>query len=138
MVYRSGNFEWIEKSFDGGVGLLRITRPETLSALSSALLHELWEAFSQIANDQTIRAVVLTGQGKAFVAGADIGELRSLAAELAGAFAAFGQQLFRKIETTDTPVIAAVNGFALGGAASWQWHAIFASRRSEPGSGSLR
>ncbi|MBC7187682.1 MAG: enoyl-CoA hydratase/isomerase family protein [Calditrichaeota bacterium] len=107
--------KWIERTVAENVALVRINRPESLNALNSVVLRELSEVFSQVAANQTVRAVVLTGEGKAFVAGADIAELKSLSPEQARAFAAFGQQLFRKIETMDTPVIAAVNGFALGG-----------------------
>lgn len=96
--------------------LITVNRPDKLNALNRLTLEELKAAFSEAAHDPAVRAVVLTGAGdKAFVAGADISEIASLDAQTGREFALFGQELFRTIETLAKPVIAAVNGFALGG-----------------------
>jgi enoyl-CoA hydratase len=99
-----------------GIALLTVNRPEKLNALSAAVIGELGEAFTRVATDPAIRAVILTGAGeKAFVAGADIGELAQLSAYEARSVALRGQSVFRQLETCGKAVVAAVNGFALGG-----------------------
>ena len=97
------------------VGIVTIDRPKALNALNSQVLDELNEVFESI-DLNTVRAVVLTGSGeKSFVAGADIGEMSNLSVEEGEAFGKKGNNVFRKIELFPIPVIAAVNGFALGG-----------------------
>ena len=97
------------------VGIVTIDRPKALNALNSQVLDELNEAFDSI-DLNTVRAVVLTGSGeKSFVAGADIGEMSNFSVEEGEAFGKKGNDIFRKIELFPIPVIAAVNGFALGG-----------------------
>lgn len=104
-----------EKS-DDGIALIMIDRPEKLNALNQATIDELWHAFSDAQQDDTTRVVILTGGGgKAFIAGADIAEMAELGPEAARTFAERGQQLTRLIENLGKPVIAAINGFALGG-----------------------
>ena len=99
-----------------GIALITVNRPDKLNALNGATLEDLRAAFHAAAKDPAVRSVVLTGAGeKAFVAGADIGEIASLDAQIGRDFAILGQGLFRTIETFPKPVIAAVNGFALGG-----------------------
>src|ERR1039457_2023382 len=101
---------------ESGIALLTVNRPEKLNALSGAVIGELGDAFGRAANDPAIRAAILTGAGeKAFVAGADIGELAALSPYEARAFALRGQAVFRQLETCGKPSVAAVNGFALGG-----------------------
>lgn len=101
---------------DGGVLIVTINRPRVLNALNAATLAELGQVFDAAAVDDIVRAVVLTGAGeKSFVAGADINEL-AVATPISGReHARRGQQVFDKIERLGKPVIAAVNGFALGG-----------------------
>mgnify|MGYP000900825420 FL=1 len=100
---------------DGMVGIITINRPEALNALNSAVLDELNGCLDSI-DTNVVRAVVLTGAGnKSFVAGADIGEMSGLSPIDGEAFGKKGNDVFRKIETFPIPVIAAVNGFALGG-----------------------
>ena len=99
----------------GPVAVVTINRPQALNALCSALLEELRETFGAMARDEAVRAVVLTGAVKAFVAGADIAEMRGFTPEEANAYAARGAQAFAAVETLPQPVIAAVNGYALGG-----------------------
>ena len=99
-----------------GIATVTINRPDKLNALSDAVIHELGEAANRIAGDNDIRAAIITGAGeKAFVAGADINELARLNALEARAFSQKGSQVFRRIELSAKPVLAAVNGFALGG-----------------------
>ena len=99
-----------------GIALITLNRPEKLNALSGAVIAELREAFQQVESDSAIRAAILTGAGeKAFVAGADINELAALTPLEARAFARRGQQVFRMLETSSKPSVAAMNGFALGG-----------------------
>lgn len=107
--------EFITYEQDGFVGVVTINRPQALNALNSQVLEELDEAFNAIDLNET-RAVVLTGAGeKSFVAGADIGEMSTLTKAEGEAFGKKGNDVFRRIETFPIPVIAAVNGFALGG-----------------------
>ncbi|HEY8511560.1 MAG TPA: enoyl-CoA hydratase-related protein [Cyclobacteriaceae bacterium] len=99
-----------------GILVVTFSRPEALNALNQATLHELAQALEDIYNNEKIRGVILTGDGdKAFVAGADIRELAAMSREDAMALSEYGQGLFRKIERCPKPVIAAINGFALGG-----------------------
>lgn len=106
---------------DGGdasapVVTVTINRPAVLNALSLATLDELRRAFGDFRADTTVRAVILTGSGdKSFVAGADINELAQQTANAARELARSGQAVFDAIETLGKPVIAAINGFALGG-----------------------
>ena len=107
--------EFVTYEQDGFVGVVTINRPKALNALNSEVLKEIEATFDAI-DLETTRAVVLTGAGdKSFVAGADIGEMSTLTKEEGEAFGKIGNDVFRKIETFPIPVIAAVNGFALGG-----------------------
>lgn len=102
-------------SREGQVAIVKMNRPKALNALNSATLQELSEVFTTLEADETVNVIVLTGEGKAFVAGADISEMMSLSAEEARHFARLGQGVFTQIERCVKPVIAAINGFALGG-----------------------
>ncbi len=97
------------------VGLIKMNRPEAMNALNSQTLGELKEAVSQLKDDDSVRVIVITGEGKAFVAGADIAEMKDMTGEQAEEFSRTGQKVFNKIAKIKKPVIAAVNGFALGG-----------------------
>ena len=93
-----------------------INRPKALNALNSEVLSDLDELVQTVSADADIRALVITGSGeKAFVAGADIGEMSTLTPAEGEAFGKHGNDVFRKLETLPIPTIAAVNGFALGG-----------------------
>lgn len=98
-----------------GLLIVKISRPKALNALNADLLKELKELIEIIENDNEIRVVILTGDGKAFVAGADIAEMKDMDSEKSRTFAQLGNDTFRKIELMEKPVICAVNGFALGG-----------------------
>ena len=100
----------------GGIRTLTINRPDKLNALNSETLDALHQAFDAAAADDAVRVVVLTGAGgKAFVAGADISEMNGLTAVEGRDFSLRGQRMMRRVEKMPKPVIAAVNGFALGG-----------------------
>ena len=107
--------EFIKYEEEGMVALLTINRPKALNALNSQVLEELDKTLDSIDLNK-IRALIITGAGeKSFVAGADIGEMSSLTKKEGEAFGKKGNDVFRKLETFPIPVIAAVNGFALGG-----------------------
>jgi enoyl-CoA hydratase len=110
------SFENLLLDRDGAVALLTINRPQVLNALNSATLDELRRAILDIKRDDTIRAAVITGAGeKAFVAGADINELAVLRPAQGKEHARQGQHVFDLIDNLGKPIIAAINGYALGG-----------------------
>lgn len=101
---------------EDGVALLTLNRPDALNALNAALLAELDMALTDLEENEEVGALVITGAGdRAFVAGADIKEMADLSVAEAKEFSLRGQRVFEKIETLRKPVIAAVNGHALGG-----------------------
>ena len=108
-------FKFLTLDVTDRVATLTINRPDKLNALNDATIAELGHAIDQIRVDDAIGGVILTGAGRAFVAGADISELSSQSPVLAKARSRAGQDVFRRFETCPKPVIAAVNGFALGG-----------------------
>ena len=108
--------ETILTAKEGHVATITINRPKALNALSTQVLTELNAALDEVAADQDVYALVITGAGeKSFVAGADIAEMKDKSVEEAAVYGKFGNEVFSKIETFRCPVIAAVNGFALGG-----------------------
>ena len=111
MAYRN-----LEISNRGAVRTITVNRPDKLNALNRETLNELTLAFAQAAQDDAVRAVILTGAGeKAFVAGADIAEMHGYTPAQAQGFSRTGQRLMSAIERLGKPVIARVQGFALGG-----------------------
>lgn len=107
--------EFIVYEQKGAVGVLTINREKALNALNSAVLQELEDTLNTV-NLSEVRCLILTGAGqKSFVAGADIGEMSTLTKAEGEAFGKKGNDIFRKLETFPIPVIAAINGFALGG-----------------------
>ena len=100
---------------EGNIGILSINRPDELNALNEKLLEELDRAIDNISMDEEIYVLIITGEGRAFVAGADISEMKDKNSMEARDFAEKGLSVFRKIELMEKPVIAAINGFALGG-----------------------
>ena len=108
------NYNFLKISISDAICTLTISAPKSLNALNSNILKEMDDFLSNI--DKDIRALIITGDGeKSFVAGADISEMQPLNAADGERFGAAGAKVFRKIETLPIPVIAAVNGFALGG-----------------------
>ena len=100
---------------DGPVAILRMSRPAAMNALNTDVLEDLHAALEKVEADPMVRVVVLTGEGNAFVAGADIKEMVTKTPLEARAFTQLGHRVFRRIEEMDTIVIAAINGYALGG-----------------------
>lgn len=106
----------IEQDLDShGILTLTLNRPEKLNALSTELLTALGELFSSAKANPSVKALMLTGNGKAFCAGADINRLAECNAQSGYEFARHGQEVFRLLETMGKPSLAAVNGFAFGG-----------------------
>ena len=106
---------FVNTEVQGAVALVTIDRPKALNALNPEVLADLKAAFEAI-DQNTVRCVILTGAGeKSFVAGADIGSMSTMTKAEGEAFGKLGNDIFREIETFPIPVIAAVNGFALGG-----------------------
>jgi enoyl-CoA hydratase len=110
------NFENLRYEKNNQIALITIARPKVLNALNASTLQELQRAFQAVRDDDDVRVAIITGEGeKAFVAGADISEFTALGAIGGEALSARGQAVFSLIENCGKPVIAAVNGFALGG-----------------------
>ena len=108
-------FETIQVQTDGALAIVTIAREAQLNALSSKVISELTAVCGELEVSSDVRCVIVTGAGKAFVAGADIAEMRELSPRQAQAFSEMGGALASSIETSEKPWIAAVNGFALGG-----------------------
>src|SRR5215510_5911221 len=101
---------------DNGICTITINRPDKLNALNKEVIGELDKAIEEVYKNPDIRSAIITGSGdKAFIAGADISEFLQLKPEQAVELARRGQNVFDKIESSPKPVVAAVNGFALGG-----------------------
>ncbi len=109
------NYKIINIDSSEQIATLTINRPEALNALNSLFFKELDLRLDEISSREDVQIVVITGEGKAFVAGADIAEMARMNPEQAKEFSRVGQAAFRKLELLEKPVIAAVNGFALGG-----------------------
>lgn len=106
---------YINYELNGQVGLITINRPEALNALNSAVLMEIDLVLDQVDLEDT-RCIIVTGAGeKAFIAGADVTEMSAMDEDQARVFGEFGNAIFRRIESLPIPVIAAINGYALGG-----------------------
>ena len=108
-------YQTIRYEKQGNLAIAAINRPEALNALNGTVLQELSQVVAEVENDAEVRAFILTGEGRAFVAGADIGEQSALDVASARKFSQFGSSIFRRIEKLEIPTIAAVNGFGLGG-----------------------
>ena len=109
------NYEILRMEVADAVAVVTVSRPQAMNALNSRFFQEMDALVAEIAGRADIKVVIITGDGKAFAAGADIAEMVSKTADEARAFSRLGQRTFRGLELLDKPVIAAVNGFALGG-----------------------
>ena len=109
------SLEFLQYAVADRIATITINRPDKLNALSAAVIAELGVAIDQAVADQAVAGVILTGAGRAFVAGADISELSGQTPLEGVERARFGQEIFGRFERSPKPVIAAVNGFALGG-----------------------
>lgn len=108
--------DWLEQNIDSkGILTITLNRPDKLNALNGDILQALGELFRSAKENTKVKALLLTGKGKAFCAGADINKLAECNAQTGYDFACFGQHVFRLLETIGKPSLAAVNGFAFGG-----------------------
>jgi enoyl-CoA hydratase len=108
-------FETIVYEVSEGIATITINRPDVLNALNMQVLRDLLAATELVRKDPQVKVVVLTGAGRSFVAGADISQMRNFTVQQGLEFGDLGHAVLRGLETLDKPVIAAVNGFALGG-----------------------
>jgi len=109
------SYETITLNVADRIAMVTVNRPDKLNALNNKVISELGDAIDALRGDRDVGGIVLTGAGRAFVAGADISELEQVAGGSAEALAKRGQSVFNRFETSPKPTIAAVNGFALGG-----------------------
>jgi enoyl-CoA hydratase len=108
-------YETLRVAISDGIGTITVNRPDKLNALNRATMDELDRAIGELVSSTEVGGIIVTGTGRAFVAGADIGELAALTSEGARERSRRGQEVFARFEDSHKPVIAAVNGFALGG-----------------------
>ena len=109
------NYDYVKYEKKSNIAYVTINRPEALNALNQSVLTDIKSVFEDMKNDSEVKAVILTGEGRAFVAGADIAQMRDQSTLEGRSFIVFGQSVMNLIESFEKPVIAAVNGFALGG-----------------------
>ncbi len=108
-------YETVRYEKEGNIGIATINRPKALNALNGAVVSDLEALISEVEKDTELGAFILTGEGRSFVAGADIGEQQPMNLAEGRKWGQRGSALFRRIEKLEIPTIAAVNGFALGG-----------------------
>ncbi len=109
------NYEILKQEAADGVVVVTVSRPQALNALNTRFFGEMDAFVAEVGGRADVKAVVITGDGKAFVAGADIAEMVDKMPEEGSRFSRLGQATFRSLELLEKPVIAAINGFALGG-----------------------
>jgi enoyl-CoA hydratase/3-hydroxyacyl-CoA dehydrogenase len=105
----------VKLGIEGSIAIITINRPQAMNALNTKVWGELKETIAQVREDKAVRVVLLTGAGNAFVAGADIREMQAKSLVEIREFTHFGQSVLKDIETMEKPVLAVINGFALGG-----------------------
>jgi enoyl-CoA hydratase len=117
------------------VRIVKMNRPTAMNALNGETLDDLKRAFTHLGESDQVKVIIITGEGKAFVAGADIAEMKDMSPQQAAEFSKSGQGVFDLIARTGRPVIAAVNGFALGGGCelAMAWDIRIASDRAKLG-----
>ena len=109
------NYKNVLTEIRDNIGIIKINRPQQLNALNIQTIHELNDLIHLWSKDDKIKVIIITGEGKSFVAGADIAEMKDMTKQQAIDFSEMGQKVFSLIESQEKPVIACVNGFALGG-----------------------
>lgn len=109
------NYTILKYQQESGIGVITISRPEALNALNSLFFKEFDDLMHSLQSIKDLRVLIITGEGKAFVAGADIAEMQKMKVREGYNFSKVGQDAFSKLVNIEIPVIAAVNGFALGG-----------------------
>jgi enoyl-CoA hydratase len=109
------NYSILNLEVKDSIGMVTINRPEALNALNTRFFEEMDSVISSVSKNREIKVMIITGSGKAFVAGADIAEMVNKSPKEGSAFSRVGQNTFRSLEKLEIPVIAAINGFALGG-----------------------
>ena len=108
-------YEVINYDVNGAIAKIAVNRPKAMNALNAQVLDELYDAFNAAENDENVKVIIFTGEGQAFIAGADIAAMSTMTVAQGQAFSALGHKLANFIEGMNKPVIAAINGFALGG-----------------------
>jgi enoyl-CoA hydratase len=108
-------YQILQHTVDGAVATITVARPKALNALNTRFFDEMDALLDELSGNAELRVVIITGEGKAFAAGADIAEMSGMNSKQGEAFSRKGQAVFNKIENYPLPVIAAVNGYALGG-----------------------
>jgi len=108
-------YQILKTKIEDGIALVTISRPQAMNALNTQFFHEMDDFVAKVSNMSNVRCMIITGEGKAFVAGADIAEMVNKTEDEGSAFSRLGQNTFSSFSKLDIPVIAAVNGFALGG-----------------------
>lgn len=108
-------FQFLQLDVADRIATITVNRPDKLNALNDEVIRELGDAIDTLGADGNVGGIILTGAGRAFIAGADISELRAKSPSQVHELARRGQEIFRRFELSPKPVIAAVNGFALGG-----------------------
>lgn len=109
------DYNILKKEVADNIAIITISRPKAMNALNTRFFEEMDAMVEEINNDSSIRAMIITGEGKAFVAGADIAEMVDKNSQQGSDFSRLGQNTFRSLGEMDIPVIAVINGFALGG-----------------------
>ncbi|PLX04365.1 MAG: crotonase [Marinilabiliales bacterium] len=109
------DYNILKKEIIDNIAIITISRPKALNALNTLFFNEMDSMIKELSNNKTVKAIIITGEGKAFVAGADIAEMVDKNSQEGSEFSRLGQNTFRSFGELDIPVIAAINGFALGG-----------------------
>jgi len=109
------DYEILQIEITDGIAIVTISRPKAMNALNTRFFQEMDDAIARLSKNPVVKVMIITGEGKAFVAGADIAEMVNKNPKEGSAFSRIGQNTFRSLEKMEIPVIAAINGFALGG-----------------------
>ena len=109
------DYEILQIEIADGIAIVTISRPKAMNALNTRFFQEMDDTIARLSKNPEVKVMIITGEGKAFVAGADIAEMVNKNPKEGSAFSRIGQNTFRSLEKMEIPVIAAINGFALGG-----------------------